>query len=1189
MLRNKNLRGFLSLFSVLIILSGILSSTTFGEDNIASLAKVDLREKALKKIDFNLINELEDKDFAEILVYLKEQVDIETVAKNAKKTMDTLITPYNTKLNIRKEVIETLKDKAYTTQVNILDYLQKEKEKGNVIEFNSFHIVNMIYVKATKEVVENIAYMGEVERIYKNQIHKIDKPIINSVDNDLESIDGLEWNIERIKAHEVWELGFDGSGVVIGIIDSGVAWEHPALKEKWRGYNKETGEVDPIGNWFDAVGDNPMPYDIVDSPHGTHVLGTTLGQEPDGSNKIGVAPGAQWIAAKAFTKFGGTDAQLLAAGQWMLEPGGDLSKAPDIINNSWGGAAGINDWYRDMFNSWRAAGIIPVFSAGNQRPGEPAPWPGSIICPANYPESFAVAATDLNNIRGSFSKLGPSPYDETIIKPNISAPGVNIRSSVPGGYEGGWNGTSMAAPAISGVAALMLSANSSLSVDDIEEIIQNTATPLTDSNYPEAPNMGYGYGLVNALEAVLSVAPGTGSLSGRVIDECEIPVAEAVITILESGRSVKTDSNGNFFMRHFYGKEYTLRVEAYGYYTKDIKVDVFEDQDTNMLIALDSKLKGTIVGRVIQRYNNEPINNALVRIVEDGKIAPAITDENGEFIFTGVYEGDYTLKITADGYELGTKMVKVTGDQTISIEIGLRKFIGYEGEISYDDGIGENALVLNNIGNGLAVRFTPEQYGKVKTANIYFWDTSWPTPGGNRIGIGIFEVDDNGLSRMVGQPIYQSITRGTWNRIDLSRYNLATDRDFYISTIQEKTKSYSPGVGVDESSSYGNRSYLYVNGKFEPISLEDIDGSFMIRAIMEYSIGTPEITNLEALNYTNQDFIMVKGRVGLESKVNIYVNGEKTIAVDSENRSFAVEVELPLEENTIMATMRLNGIETEPSDIVRVIKDKEPPVLIVGEPLNNIEISDEEIYILGNVVDNTKVRKLLINGIEVQFDEYGNFYKKILVEEGENIITIKAIDMAGNESIIERMVNVELQLSNIEPSRDIYLKKGEILSIDFNGPRRRLGFFRVFSQEEPPENQYRFPMDEVEPGLYSGTWTVPQGIEGSNLLIEVILVDNLGNELVEIAQGKLTIICDIRDLPNNAVIIDREAFDIRYLDNNNEAQIKLLNWQSQGKAVYVKLNSNTIVNEKGVVVGIGILPKEITYYDISGNTKLYRE
>ena len=520
MAKNKRISKVLSLLITMIMVLGYSTSFVYAEGSQLSSAKVELREEAIVRITPEVKKDLEKEDMVEVLLYMEDQVDTEMVAQATKKAISKTMTPYNTKLATRRGVVEALKDKAEMTQVNILKYLEQEKEKGNVVEFESYHLVNMIYVKANKEVVENISYMPEVGKIYKNKTHQLEKII--TTDGEIKAnAEGVEWNIERVRADEAWGLGIDGTGAVVGSLDSGIDWTHPALKNKWRGYNPNTGETNPNGNWFDPVYNAPLPADS--DGHGTHVMGTAVGQEPDGNNKVGVAPGAKWISARVFNDAGSTtDRILLDAAQWMVAPGGNPDNAPDVVNNSWGGGAGIDDWYRDAVNNWRVAEILPVFSAGNQRPGEPAPWPGSISNPSNYPESFAVAATDKNDLRASFSKLGPSPYDESLIKPNISAPGVNIRSSIPGGeYVGTYSGTSMAAPHITGIAALLMSANSALTVEELEQIIQDTARGLTDGTYPTAPNFGYGHGMVDAFEAVSSVASGTGYISGRVLQEGE--------------------------------------------------------------------------------------------------------------------------------------------------------------------------------------------------------------------------------------------------------------------------------------------------------------------------------------------------------------------------------------------------------------------------------------------------------------------------------------------------------------------------------------------------------------------------------------------------------------------------------------------------------------------------------------------
>ena len=334
------------------------------------------------------------------------------------------------------------------TQQNVMQYLEQQVKAGKAKDITSYYIVNGIAVTATKEVAEAIGTFAEVEKVLPNETRQLyETTTTDDVKAPQAQLANIEWNIERVNAPQAWDMGIDGSGTVVASIDTGVQWDHPALKEKYRGYNASTGQVNHDYNWFDATAGRTTPYD--DHGHGTHVTGTMVGSEPNGTNQIGVAPGAKWIAVKAFTASGGSDANLLAAAQWILAPtdsngNARVDLAPDVVNNSWGGGPGLDEWYRDVVRNWRAAEIFPEFSAGNTTLFNPG-GPGSVAAPANYPESFATGATDINNKVASFSLRGPSPYGE--IKPDISAPGVNIRSSVPGnGYEGGWNGTSMAGP-----------------------------------------------------------------------------------------------------------------------------------------------------------------------------------------------------------------------------------------------------------------------------------------------------------------------------------------------------------------------------------------------------------------------------------------------------------------------------------------------------------------------------------------------------------------------------------------------------------------------------------------------------------------------------------------------------------------------------------------------------------------------
>src|SRR3954451_15774356 len=187
-------------------------------------------------------------------------------------------------------------------------------------------------------------------------------------------------------------------------------------------------------------------------------MGTMVGDDGNG-NQIGVAPAAHWIAAKGCESNSCSFDALLSAGQWVLAPT-DLSGQnprpdlrPHIVNNSWGGPG--DPFYQATVQAWVAAGIFPAFANGNAGPGC-----GSAGSPGDYPESYAVGAYDINNFIAPFSSRGPSSFG--VIKPNISAPGVNVRSSVPGNGYDIFSGTSMATPHLAGSVALIWSAAPSL-------------------------------------------------------------------------------------------------------------------------------------------------------------------------------------------------------------------------------------------------------------------------------------------------------------------------------------------------------------------------------------------------------------------------------------------------------------------------------------------------------------------------------------------------------------------------------------------------------------------------------------------------------------------------------------------------------------------------------------------------------
>lgn len=498
---------------------------------------------------------LQEQEYVDVLIKLKEQALLPSAPHK---------TDSQTEIQHRAALITALQSTAAKSQAPLHSELRRLERQGSIKNPQSLWIVNAISATISKNALNKLASLQTIEAITLDAPLSLPQGQVSSL-----TPPQIPWNLTRVGAPLVWDAyNITGEGIVIGIIDSGVHWSHPALKTQWRGYDPHNPDnPNPAGNWFDAAGQSSLPHDISPHSHGSHVLGTILGHDPGTNTFIGVAPGAKWIAANVFDEEGGKTSWALAAGQFMLAPNGDPALAPHIINNSWGSGSELNEWFRPMVQAWRAAGIIPVFAAGNS-------FPNTVTNPANYPESYAVAALDANNKRASFSCVGPGHYPN-IVKPDISAPGVNILSATKEGY-GTLQGTSMAAPHIAGIAALILSADSTLTPDQVIELINATATPLTDQHYPTSPNYGYGHGLANAYAAITQLnqqAKGllTGTVKNKVTD---LPLAATVTLVRGQYKlSAQTNPEGRYSLEAPEG-DYTLHISAPGYFgqSQDITI-----------------------------------------------------------------------------------------------------------------------------------------------------------------------------------------------------------------------------------------------------------------------------------------------------------------------------------------------------------------------------------------------------------------------------------------------------------------------------------------------------------------------------------------------------------------------------------------------------------------------------------------
>lgn len=430
-----------------------------------------------------------------------------------------------TKIQRGSFVYNNLLAKASKTQAEIIGLLRQR-----AIPHRSFYVSNAISVTSDRKTMEELAARSDVETVMDNTPLRM---LDYTVDRSQPASRGgePEWGLKMIKADSVWEMGYTGQGVVIGGQDTGYDWDLSPLKTKYRGYIDST-TADHNYNWHDAIHKNnpvypdslknscgyslPVPCD--DNTHGTHTMGTMVGSDQD--NSIGVAPDARWIGCRNMDRGWGQPTTYIECFEWLLAPydlngmNADPVMAPHVINNSWYCSTdeGCNPanfiLMEEVVNNLKAAGIVVVVSAGNSG------WEGcgSVTGPPAFFEgSFSVGATDSNDNIAGFSSRGPVVIDSSLrLKPNVSAPGVGVRSVVKGGGFAFFNGTSMAGPHVAGLVGLILSANPALAgkVELIEDIIEQTAVPRTDTtmcgNVPgtSIPNPFYGYGRVNAVTAV---------------------------------------------------------------------------------------------------------------------------------------------------------------------------------------------------------------------------------------------------------------------------------------------------------------------------------------------------------------------------------------------------------------------------------------------------------------------------------------------------------------------------------------------------------------------------------------------------------------------------------------------------------------------------------------------------------------
>jgi len=398
----------------------------------------------------------------------------------------------------QEAVIGGLQTHAQRSQQSILATLAVAHSQGLVSRVIPFWVFNGLSITATEDVIQGLASRSDVTSITPDAIDII--PVGNT--NLVQPAD----NLTAIHAPALWDLGDYGQGVVVANMDTGVDLSHPDLNSRWRGGSD---------SWYDPYNQHPStPTDI--SGHGTWTMGVMVAGDASGTS-LGVAPQAQWIAVKIFDDAGNATATAIHLGfQWLLDPDNNpaTADAPQVVNNSWSfGNPGCNLEFQNDLIALRLVGILPVFAAGNYGPNS-----STSVSPANYPEAFAVGAVDNSGGLQPYSSRGPSACGETSsIFPELVAPGANITTTDLYSLYTQASGTSMSAPHISGVLALLINAFPGISTESQAAALLNTSLDLGTAG---ADN-DFGYGMVDSLAAYNWLA------AGNRVTPTPIPTATA--------------------------------------------------------------------------------------------------------------------------------------------------------------------------------------------------------------------------------------------------------------------------------------------------------------------------------------------------------------------------------------------------------------------------------------------------------------------------------------------------------------------------------------------------------------------------------------------------------------------------------------------------------------------------------------
>ena len=563
-------------------------------------------------------------------------------------------------------VVAALQATAATSQSPILRYI--EAEGGEVL--NTFWIANLILVRGPPSLIVDLTGFEAVVQVLPN--FTVSKPEPTPAAPVPAS--AVTWGLDRIRAPGVWGMGIRGEGALVAVLDTGVAITHPDLAGKMA--TDDPADPHFPGGWmeFDAAGGrvSSLPRDTSD--HGTHVTGTVLGGAAGGT-AIGVAPAARHMHGLVIPGGSGSFAQVAAGMQWAIAPvdrfGNPAGRPADVVNMSLG-ASGHHSVMIVPVRNMFFAGVFPAFSIGNAGDGVT----GS---PGNVFEAVGVGATDVNDNVATFSSGAvvpktawtdpPPEWPDTWVKPDISAPGVDVLSAHPGGGYFTASGTSMSAPHVAGTVALMLSADPGLTVTEVLGVLRDTS--FWDGRHgPARPNTRFGWGRIDALAAVELVALDSGIRGAVTAAGTGLPLPG--VRVEAGGRSALTGLDGRYEIR-LAPATYDVGFSRWGYVTEVIPgVAVAEGQFTVVDADLAIGPRGTLAGVVSFTSGGvtHPVPGMTVETVGAPERIVAMTGGLGEYSMA-LPPGEYTVRVSGQGLPVATGSAIVEGDAIVTLNFDL--------------------------------------------------------------------------------------------------------------------------------------------------------------------------------------------------------------------------------------------------------------------------------------------------------------------------------------------------------------------------------------------------------------------------------------------------------------------------------------------------------------------------------------